>query len=586
MKKTLRILIFLLAINVLFFSPNAFCGPLEGGAHNSEFHHPHTAGAFPHYRNHPDGSVPTPVTTPFDVTFVDPTQGKIRQFGNITIIKIFSSQAILEGNLSTNSGDIVKIRMLSSADSVLLRSNTGLATTFLGKLFSNAKVFMVNTAGFVFGSGSEVRAASIVISTLNISNAEFLEGCRTGRFNFIGQGSYIINNGRLVSQPGGYVCLLSQAIKNTGTIQAALGHIILASGEKMTMALDDLGTVSVVIDEAVQHEVFGPDGVKFSSAIENTGTISANGGTVTLTAKSLNKVFDYAINNTGVIEAKSLENKDGRVELVAPDGPIVSTGELKTSFLYERGASFLMEGANDIRGSDIQNADGALDLGTGSYTGEYWDTGDINILANAIITLTGDTTFYADSDQNGIGKVNIAGTAQFVGNNHDLSIFTSGIFHIYNQYSGIRLFSIASSNPAVSYNVYVHAWPSSTPGGGLWVGGPKPSYGSGGLYAFGAPPAPIYVNMNQQTAASATLPASTLVTNLLQSNSGDSKIIYETLKNYKLSANTANPLIYFYHPLTPVDQSAFDNITLDTGAYDFINNSLDLKKHPATYYGL
>jgi hypothetical protein len=30
----------------------------------------------------------------------------------------------------------------------------------------------------------------------------------------------------------------------------------------------------------------------------------------------------------------------------------------------------------------------------------------------------------------------------------------------------------------------------------------------------------------------------------------------------------------FYHPLTDVDGSAFDNITLDAGAYDFIEDEL------------
>jgi len=35
--------------------------------------------------------------------------------------------------------------------------------------------------------------------------------------------------------------------------------------------------------------------------------------------------------------------------------------------------------------------------------------------------------------------------------------------------------------------------------------------------------------------------------------------------------------VFFYHPLTPSDSSAFDGITLDAGAYDFIDGMLGLK---------
>ena len=67
--------------------------------------------------------------------------------------------------------------------------------------------------------------------------------------------------------------------------------------------------------------------------------------------------------------------------------------------------------------------------------------------------------------------------------------------------------------------------------------------------------------------------------NLLQVVNNINKITYETLNPYKLSVNTYEPLVYFYHPLTPINQStSTTDFTLDTGAYDFIDNSLKLKK--------
>ena len=67
--------------------------------------------------------------------------------------------------------------------------------------------------------------------------------------------------------------------------------------------------------------------------------------------------------------------------------------------------------------------------------------------------------------------------------------------------------------------------------------------------------------------------------------------IYEVMKNFT-QVTMVNPHIqyfYFYHPLTPIDQGAFDGISLNAGAYEFIENSLtlDLKnKNLSSYYSV
>jgi len=44
--------------------------------------------------------------------------------------------------------------------------------------------------------------------------------------------------------------------------------------------------------------------------------------------------------------------------------------------------------------------------------------------------------------------------------------------------------------------------------------------------------------------------------------------------------------LYAYHPLTPADYSAFDDIKLDVGAYEFIDDKIKMKKPAAPYFGL
>ena len=232
-------------------------------------------------------------------------------------------------------------------------------TQILGSLNANGRIFIINQNGVLFGQGSRVDAAALVASTLDIEDTDFL----AGKYNFFKSGvnAYIINKGNITIRNGGYVYLLSQAVDNQGSIQANLGTIVLSSGEKMTLALDDMNDISVAIAEGVKEAVFGPDGKKIVNAVKNSGTISANGGKVILTAKVLNNVFDYAVNNTGVIEAKNVIEHDGVIELTAEGAPIINTGTIKAGrvTITAPGTDVINKGTIASNGSDI-NPNGGI----------------------------------------------------------------------------------------------------------------------------------------------------------------------------------------------------------------------------------
>jgi len=245
-----------------------------------------------------------------------------------------------------------------SANSAVLNRVVGVdPSSIYGTLSSNGKLFLVNPNGILFGPGSQVNAPAIVASTLDIANDDFLKG----NYNFFknGENAFVINQGRLAASPGGYIALLSQAVNNQGVVIADLGTVALASGEKITLALDSLAQISVVVDDAVKSEVIGPDGQKIDSAIKNSGTIQANGGKVILTAKVLNDVFDYAVNNTGLIQAKSVVNHDGVVELVASGAPIINIGKIEAGTV-----NVTVTNAGFINKGQIIT-DGSLDLPNG-----------------------------------------------------------------------------------------------------------------------------------------------------------------------------------------------------------------------------
>jgi hypothetical protein len=49
----------------------------------------------------------------------------------------------------------------------------------------------------------------------------------------------------------------------------------------------------------------------------------------------------------------------------------------------------------------------------------------------------------------------------------------------------------------------------------------------------------------------------------------------------QLQINTFNPVgpVYFYHPLTPLDMSVFDEFILEEGAYEFIEGAINILGH-------
>ncbi|MFQ5680848.1 MAG: hypothetical protein ACE5GG_02180, partial [Candidatus Omnitrophota bacterium] len=58
---------------------------------------------------------------------------------------------------------------------------------------------------------------------------------------------------------------------------------------------------------------------------------------------------------------------------------------------------------------------------------------------------------------------------------------------------------------------------------------------------------------------------------------------FESLEGFRFASFNPTPSFYAYHPLTPVDASAFEGIALDIGAYEFIEDKIDLKEELSPY---
>ena len=267
-----------------------------------------------------------------------------------------------------------------SSSSVALNRVTGMDPSgIFGTLTANGKIFLVNPNGVLFGQGCKVDVTGMLASTMNISNADFL----AGRYTFYGQGGAVTNQG-YISAPGGYVALLGSSVENTGLIEATLGSVALASGNQVTLNLDPKGIISVAVDEATLTNADNKD-----AAVINKGKIQADGGKVILTAKTLDGVFKNAINNEGIIEAKSLNNVNGEVVLNANQridisGTIDATGgTIKSDSV---GGDF--SGTIKAKTATFDQHDGDTNIHNESLTGDHeWnDNGNIFVSGYLIVT--------------------------------------------------------------------------------------------------------------------------------------------------------------------------------------------------------
>lgn len=321
-------------------------------------------------------------------------EANITAAGKAVNVEVVTPKAVIDWKgLSTASDESLNFK---GGETVLNRDISGNPTAFFGSLTSTtAKIFLINTNGVLFGAGSRIDVPALTASTLDIKNEDFL----AGKYNFFknGESAFIINEGEIITN-GGYTCLLSQAVENRGTIIANLGTVVMAAGEKITMGLDDTNQISIVIDEAVKNGVFGPDGQKMVSAVKNSGTILAAGGKVILTAKVLNGIFDYAVNNTGIIKATNLVNKNGVIELVAEGAPVINSGTLEAGKITVNaiGTDFINKGtikadgtAEVINGGKVLiNAGTILQQGLISANAfEAGDAGEVDLVSEASTTL-------------------------------------------------------------------------------------------------------------------------------------------------------------------------------------------------------
>lgn len=248
-------------------------------------------------------------------------------------INQMTDKAIINWNgFSINVNELVKFIQPSSSAIALNRVIGADPSVILGQIAANGRIFLINPNGILFGSSAKVDAAGLLATTLNIKDSDFMSGKYIFNQDISKLSSYVINKGEIKVADNGFVLLVAPAVSNEGLIIANLGKVVMGTGNKLTLDFFGDGLITYVVEGKVLDSVTGPDGQPLTSAVSNTGTIKADGGHVLLTADASNQLLSSVINQTGIIEAKSLINKNGEIILSGgSEGVVANYGTLDVS---------------------------------------------------------------------------------------------------------------------------------------------------------------------------------------------------------------------------------------------------------------
>ena len=240
-------------------------------------------------------------------------------------------------SFNIGAGEHTVFNQPSASSIVWNRINDQSPSQIYGSLQANGVVVLLNSSGFYFGPNSFVSAAGLVVSTANCTPPQNAGGAWV--FNGPPPLASIVNFGQIKIGNGGDCFFIADKIENHGDVEAPGGSIQFAAGQTVTLSERPDG-------RGMSMKVELPQG-----SVDNYGNVIADGGIIALNAK--------VVNQNGFIQANSVQNKNGVIELVASDelnlGADSNISASGGEITLKSGGTF-----NDVAGSRIAADGGAI----------------------------------------------------------------------------------------------------------------------------------------------------------------------------------------------------------------------------------
>ncbi|MBT8471906.1 MAG: filamentous hemagglutinin N-terminal domain-containing protein [Marinicaulis sp.] len=210
-----------------------------------------------------------------------------------------------------------------SADAIALnRILSGSPSMIAGQISANGRIFLINRNGIVFTSSSNVDVNSLLATTIDIADSDFI----AGNYDFSvpgAQDALVANEGSITATDAGLIAFVAPNVANSGLLQANLGSVVLASGEVFTFDFFGDGLVTFAASDV--------DGMK-NGSINVDGDILARDGAVILTATAARDFINTVINIEADLVASSATIEGGRIILSTGDqGTINVAGDMNAT---------------------------------------------------------------------------------------------------------------------------------------------------------------------------------------------------------------------------------------------------------------
>ena len=398
-------------------------------------------------------------------------QGTISQTGNTTTVQQQTQNLSLDWtSFSIAPSQTVQFVQPSSTAIALNRVVGNEPSQIYGNLLANGQVFLINTNGVLFGKSAQVNVGSLVASSLNITDADFLSG--NYRFQGTTAGATpasVINQGVINASAGSSIALLGGQVSNQGVITAQLGTVALAAGSAMTLEFSGSRLLSVQVDQGAADAL-----------AENRQLIQADGGKVIMTAAARDALLNTVVNNTGVIEARTIQNQGGEISLLgganggtvnvegtldasAPNGgnggtietsgahvQVADSAHISTAAAAGKTGTWLVDptdftiapSGGDISGTTLSSELATTNVVLASTSGTVSGNGDIFV--NDVVNWSANTTLTLNAVRNIVFNSSMAATGDGAG----LSLIFGGSYSLNNGSS----ITLSGASPSLSIN--------------------------------------------------------------------------------------------------------------------------------------
>lgn len=299
----------------------------------------------------------------------------IHRQGDLTKITVGNRTILWHESMNIRQYETLQFIQPSKRSRVLNRIGNGEPTSIQGNLLANGKVYIVNPAGVVFGPNSVVDVGQLYAAGGDISNRDFMRGVN----HFTNVTGAVSSQGFISADA---VHLIGSRVANHGTIVANQGLVTMSVGEDV-MIREHGSRIMLRVDGETIDPANGPSAgngrtiptAGEPAAIENSGSIRAEGGIVSLGAGD---AYSLAVRNSGTISAPG-----GNIDVVAQSGAVENTGSIDASVASGHAGSVTVQAPTVINRGEVR-----ADAGSGR-------AGDVEVTSQHLTYLADGSTISA-----------------------------------------------------------------------------------------------------------------------------------------------------------------------------------------------